>query len=80
MSHAIAARRATWTPIMKAVVQTVGFTSPLHRAALEARLGKDPGGATFAAIAARLSAGDRRRLWSRVETLEAECSGSECTV
>ncbi len=52
---------------MEAVAQTVGFASALHRAALEARLGRDPEGARFAALAARLPAQDRRRVLGSVK-------------
>ena len=66
MIHALRARHAVWAPIMKSVVETVGSRTPLYLAALRARLGKDPGGEKFAALAARLPVRDRRRLLDRI--------------
>jgi hypothetical protein len=57
---------------MDAVAQMGCFATPLYRAALQGRLGKDPSGEKFAALAARLPAKDQTRLWDRVEKLEAE--------
>ena len=62
MTYAREARRAVWQPIQAAALEIAGFASELHRAALLARLGRDPGGAKFAAIAARLPDRDRRRI------------------
>ena len=67
MIHVIRARHAVWAPIMASVAATVGAGTPLHRAALRARLGKDPGGAKFAALAARLPVEDRARLLASIE-------------
>jgi len=67
MNHAIAARRATWDLFRNAAAQTTGFASPLYRAALRARLGRDPAGEEFCAIAARLPASDRARLLVLIE-------------
>ena len=78
MTHVEQARRATWRPIMEAVAQTVGFASALHRAALEARLGRDPEGTRFASLAARLPAHDRRRLLDRITELESERTNAGC--
>ncbi len=72
MNHATAARRATWDMFRNAAAATTGFASPLYGAALRARLGRDPAGEEFAAIAARLPSKDRRRLWARVRTLNTE--------
>ena len=69
MNHVEHARRATWTPIMKAVAQTVGFASPLHRAALQARLGRDPEGLRFAALVARLPAKERQRIEDKINEI-----------
>ena len=49
-----------------------GFGSALYRAALLGRLGKDPAGAKFSAIAARLPAEDRRKLSDEIERLDIE--------
>ena len=72
MNHAIAARRATWDLFRNAAAQTVGFASPLYRAALRARLGRDPAGEEFAALAARLPAHDQDRLWEKVREQRAK--------
>ncbi len=63
MIHAMRARHAVWGPIMENVKRTIGARTPLYQAALRARLGKDPGSLKFAALAARLPAKDRRRLF-----------------
>ncbi len=55
MIHVIRARHAVWAPIMAAVAATVGRGTPIHWAAIRARLGKDPGGEKFCALAARAS-------------------------
>ena len=72
MTRAILARRATWDLFREAAAQTVGFASPLYRAALRGFLGKDPGGTEFCAVAARLPAEDRRRLSDEIERLDTE--------
>ena len=72
MNHAILARRATWDLFKDAAAATVGFASPLYRAALRARLGRDPAGDEFCVIAARLPAQDQDRLWKRVKEQRAE--------
>jgi hypothetical protein len=59
-----------WSTITAGVVRTIGRRTPLYNAAVRARLGKDPRGEKFAALAARLPADDRRRLWNHVEQLE----------
>ncbi len=68
MIHAMRARHATWQPIQDAVAVTVGRASPLYFASIRARLGKDPGGEKFAALAARLPVSDRARLLALIET------------
>ncbi len=67
MIHSLRAHHAVWAPILAGVVETVGSGTPLYRAAIRARLGKDPGGERFAELAARLPAQDRRRLWERIK-------------
>ncbi len=67
MIYVIRARHATWGPIMENIKRTSGARTPLYQAALRARLGKDPGGLKFAALAARLPAKDRRRLLDCIE-------------
>ena len=67
MNPATQAHRATWKPIMEAALEVAGFASALHRAALEARLGRDPEGTRFAALAARLPAKERRHLLDCIE-------------
>ena len=62
MNLATQAHHATWRPIQDAAREIAGFASALHSAALEARIGRDPEGVRFAAIAARLPVHDRRRL------------------
>ena len=76
MNHATLARRATWDLFKDAAAATVGFTSPLYGAALRARLGRDPAGEEFCAIAARLPAKDRRRLSNHITKLDAERAGA----
>ena len=71
MIHAIRARHAVWAPIMAGVVETIGSGTPIYRAALRARLGKDPGGGRFAALAARLPVQDQDRLWESVKQQRA---------
>ncbi len=71
MIHMLRARHAIWAPIMAGVVDTVGRGTPLYRAALRARLGRDPEGIKFAALAARLPAQDQNRLWERVREQRA---------
>ena len=66
MNPATQAHQATWTPIMKAALRVAGFASALYRAALQARLGRDPEGMKFAALAARLPARDRERLLGQI--------------
>ena len=61
------ARHATWKPIQDAALEVAGFASALHRAALEARLGRDPEGEKFAELASRLPSQDRRRLLGSIE-------------
>ncbi len=77
MTPAILARRAVWDLFKNAAAHTTGFASPLYGAALRARLGRDPAGEEFAALAARLPSKDRRRLWARVRALNTERAGSE---
>ncbi len=67
MIHAMRARHAVWGPIMESVKLTIGARTPLYQAALRARLGRDPGGERFAALAARLPDRDRRRLLDCIE-------------
>ena len=78
MIHATRARHAVWEPIMESVKRTIGARTPLYQAALRARLGKDPEGARFAALAARLPAKDRRRLLDRIEELDTARAGARC--
>ena len=78
MNFAIEARRETWKLYGDAAAATVGFASPLYRAALRARLGRDLEGAAFAALAARLPSEDRRRLWNQIRKLEAARAGAKC--
>ncbi len=72
MIHVIRARHAVWAAIMVGVVETVGRGTPIYRAAIRARLGRDPAGANFAALAARLPAQDQNRLWERVREQRAK--------
>ena len=72
MIRAMRARHAVWAPIMAAVVETVGRGTPIHWATIRARLGKDPGGERFAALAARLPAQAQDRLWKRVREQRAK--------
>ena len=67
MIHALRARHAVWGPIMDSVKNTIGTRTPLYQAAMRARLGRDPEGQKFAALAARLPAQDRRRLLDRIK-------------
>ena len=62
MIHAVRARHAVWAPIQEAVRETVGPATPLYRAAIRGRVGKDPGGVEFAALASRLPGEERARL------------------
>ena len=71
MIHAIRARHAVWAPIQAAVVETIGRGTPVHMAAIRARLGRDPGGNKFAALVARLPAQDQDRLWGSVKEQRA---------
>ncbi len=79
MNHAILARRATWDLFRNAAAQTVGFTSPLYRAALRARLGRDPAGDVFCSVAARLLPEDRRRLLDCIAELDNERVAVRCS-
>ena len=72
MNHVILARRAAWDLFRNAAAQTTGFASPLYGAALRARLGRDPAGDEFIAVAARLPATDRHRLFERIAELDVE--------
>ena len=74
--RAALARFATWGLFQKAAAQTTGRGSPLHRAAIVAAFGRDPGGGKFCAIAARLPAMDRRRLSDEIERLDIERAGA----
>ena len=67
MICAMRARHAVWAPIMAAVIETVGRASPLYFASIRARLGKDPRGERFAALAARLPVPDRARVLALIE-------------
>ncbi len=78
MIHALRARHAVWAPIMAGVVEAIGSGTPLYRAAVRARLGKDPEGERFAALAARLPAQDRRRLLDNIQELESERTNARC--
>ena len=78
MIHAMRARHAVWGEIMSSVRLTTGTNTPLYRAALRARLGKDPGGLKFAALAARLPAEDQRRLIDSITELESERTNAGC--
>ena len=71
MTRAHQAHHAAWKPIQDAAIEVAGFASALHSAALQARLGRDPEGAKFAALAARLPAQDQSRLWERVREQRA---------
>ncbi len=66
MIRAMLARHAVWAPIMENVKHTIGRGTPIYRAAMRARLGKDPGGGAFARLAARLPVHDRRRLFGEI--------------
>ncbi len=72
MNYVQRAHDAAWKPVTDAVAQTVGFATPLHRAALEARLGKDPEGERFAQQMARLPAEQYQVLVARIEKLNGE--------
>ena len=76
MTRVIRARHAVWAPIQAAVVETIGRGTPIHLAAIRARLGKDPGGERFAALAARLPPVDRRRLLDCITRLDDERAGA----
>ncbi len=78
MNHTILARRATWNLFKQAAAQTTGFTSPLYRAALRARLGRDIAGEEFIAVAARLPSEDRRRLLDCITKLDTERAMAGC--
>ena len=67
MTYALRARHKVWADLMATVAATVGTKTDIYRAAIRARLGRDPGGARFAAIAARLPDRDRRRLLGKIE-------------
>ena len=66
MIRVIRANRAVWGPICDGVIETIGRGTPIHWAAIRARLGKDPGGGKFAALAARLPAPDRARVLAAI--------------
>ncbi len=72
MNHATLARRTTWDLFRNAAAQTTGFASPLYKAALRARQGRDPAGEEFCAVAARLPPEDRRRLSDEIERMDTE--------
>ncbi len=72
MTRVIRARHATWAPIMAGVVETIGSGTPIYKAALRARLGRDPAGTRFARLLARLPAQDQARLWDSVKKQRAE--------
>ena len=78
MIHAMRARHAVWGPIMESVKRTIGARTPLYQAALRARLGRDPEGARFAALAARLPAKDRRRLLDSFGRLDGDRPEARC--
>ncbi len=80
MIHALRARHAVWSGIMSSVRLTIGSRTPLYSAALRARLGKDPGGERFAALAARLPARDRERLLDCITELETERTNAGCAI
>ena len=65
------ARSAGWKIFGDAVAETVGFATPLHKAALKAQHGRDPQGKLFYIEAAKLSAEDRDKLWARLKELDA---------
>lgn len=71
MTRVLRARHAVWALIQDAVAATVGSGTPIYRATIRARLGKDPGGERFAAIVARLDTQDQARLWESVEEQRA---------
>ena len=66
LSHLTAAQ-STWISIEAAALDLAGFASPLYRAALRARLGKDLEGEEFAVLASRLPVEDRARLLASIE-------------
>ncbi len=76
MTRALRARHATWAPIMAGVVETIGSGTPLYKAALRARLGRDPAGARFARLLARLSAQSQARLWASIKEKRAKARHS----
>ena len=72
MTRAERAHYAVWKPLQDAAIEVAGFASALHSAALQARLGRDPAGEEFCAIAARLPDQDRRRLSDCIGKLDTE--------
>jgi hypothetical protein len=66
MIRTIRARHAVWAPICDGVIEIIGRGTPVHMAAIRARLGRDPSGGRFAALVARLPAQDQARLWECV--------------
>lgn len=76
MTCAIRAHHAVWAPIMEAVAEVIGRRTPLFKAVVKARLGRDAGGVRFAALAARLPPRDRARLLARMDALGTESAGA----
>ena len=66
------AERATWKIFADAVAETIGFGTPLHKAAVKAQHGRDRQGKEFYALAAKLPDADRDRLWDRLKVLDAK--------
>ncbi len=67
MTRVIRARHAVWAPICDGVIETIGRGTPVHMAAIRARLGRDLEGEEFAKLAARLPVEDRARLLASIE-------------
>ena len=72
MTRVVRGRHAAWAPIVAGVVETIGSGTALYKAALRARLGRDPAGAKFARLLARLPAQDQTRLWDSVKEHRGE--------
>ena len=66
------ARLSAWCAFEAAAASAMGRGSALHRAAIAAAFGRDPGGGKFARLVARLEPEDQRRLYDTIERLDTE--------
>ena len=72
MNNLKRAERACWKIFADAVAETIGFSTPLHKAALKAHHGRDRDGKEFYAELDKLPVEEQTRLRDHLQNLDAK--------